>query len=68
MPWRKGQSGNPGGRPVGYGEIRQLARAHTNAALETLLEVAKSGKSESARVAAAVALLDERMKRAPSTA
>jgi Family of unknown function (DUF5681) len=58
MPWRKGQSGNPGGRPVGYGEIRQLARAHTNAALETLLEVAKSGKSESARVAAAVALLD----------
>src|ERR1700746_1847510 len=58
MPWRKGQSGNPGGRPVGYGEIRQLARAHTSTALETLLEVAKSGKSESARVAAAVALLD----------
>jgi hypothetical protein len=43
---------------VGYGEIRQLARAHTNTALETLVEVAKSGKSESARVAAAVALLD----------
>ena len=58
MPWQKGQSGNPGGRPVGCGEIRQLARAHTNTALETLLEVAKSGKSESARVAAAVALLD----------
>jgi len=58
MPWRKGHSGNPGGRPVGYGEIRQLARAHTTTALETLVEVAKNAKSESARVAAAVALLD----------
>jgi hypothetical protein len=58
MPWKKRTERESGGRPVGYGEIRQLARAHTNAALETLVQVAKNCKSESARVAAAVALLD----------
>jgi hypothetical protein len=32
MRFEKGQSGNPGGRPKGYGDIRQLAPRHTGAA------------------------------------
>jgi len=58
MPWQKGQSGNPGGRPKVVGEIRDLARQHTATAIDTLVQVCKSGESESARVAAAQVLLD----------
>ncbi|MGH7066773.1 MAG: DUF5681 domain-containing protein [Acetobacteraceae bacterium] len=57
-PFRKGQSGNPGGRPKRAVEIQALARRHTSSAIATLLEIATRGASESARVAAANALLD----------
>ncbi len=53
-----GVSGNPGGRPRGVAEIRDLARQHTKTALDALAEIATAGKSESARVSAAAALLD----------
>ena len=58
MPWKQGQSGNPGGRPKGDGEIRELAREHTPTALRTLVEICEHGQNESARVAASNALLD----------
>jgi hypothetical protein len=38
--------------------LRELAREHTDTALGVLVQVAKSGESESARVAAANAILD----------
>ena len=58
MPWVKGQSGNPGGRPRELDGIQKLARDNGSIAIEVLVNVATNGKSESARVAAANALLD----------
>ena len=57
-PWPKGVSGNPRGRPEFYGPIQELARQQTEAALETLVEIMQHGRNESARVAAAQAVLD----------
>ena len=57
-PFKKGQSGNPGGRPKVVAEIRQLARERGPEAIAALVKVMTKGKSEAARVAAANALLD----------
>ena len=67
MQFAKGQSGNPGGRPRGHGEIRELARAHTELALQTLVEIATRGVVESARVAAANSLLDRGYGKPPAS-
>jgi hypothetical protein len=56
--FKPGQSGNPSGRPKVVAEIRDLARQHTGTALNALVKIATAGKSESARVSAATALLD----------
>src|SRR5690554_961968 len=56
--FRKGFSGNPGGRPREIGYVRELARQHTDVAIQTLIEMAKHGKPDRTRVAAAEALLD----------
>ena len=53
-----GHSGNPSGRPKVVAHIQELARQHAPEALATLVEIARSGVSENARVAAACALLD----------
>ena len=65
-PFQKGQSGNPGGRPKVVAEVRELARQHTNEAVETLVSIMKSSKAApAARVSAANALLDRGYGRPP---
>jgi Family of unknown function (DUF5681) len=59
MPFQKGQSGNPGGRPKVIGVVQDLARAHTPEAINTLAEIINDDKAPSAqRISAATALLD----------
>ncbi len=59
MKWVKGISANPGGRPKGFGDLRELARTHTEAAVSTLVEIMNDTKAApSARATAATGLLD----------
>ena len=53
-----GVSGNPGGRPREVGDVREMARDHTEEAVETLVDLMRHAKSDAARGAAAQALLD----------
>lgn len=52
--WKKGQSGNPGGRPKG---IQAKAREHTDKAIEVLVN-GLDDKDPKVRVAAAKELID----------
>jgi hypothetical protein len=53
-----GQSGNPGGRPKSIASLTIESRKYAFDAIRTLARITKSGRSETARIAAAVALLD----------
>ena len=57
--FRKGRSGNPGGRPKEVGEVRELARQYTAGAMEALRSIMDDPMAPpSARVAAAEAVLN----------
>lgn len=57
--WKKGESGNPSGRPKGYGQFRELCRDYTAESVKTLVSVMRSAKAPpSAKVQAASVLID----------
>ena len=57
MPFVKGKSGNPGGRPGNLMKVREMAAKHTKKAVDTLVAMLDS-ESDKVKVAAAEALLD----------
>lgn len=64
--FKKGQSGNPSGRPKLEGAVRELARGYTQEAIQTLYEIMSNRKeSAKARVAAANSILDRGWGRPP---
>ena len=59
MPWKKGQSGNPSGRPKVDKTIQELARSHGPEAIATLAKIMRDPKSPpQARAMASERLLD----------
>ena len=58
MKFRKGESGNPGGRPKVLAEVQELARQHAPSAIAELARLALKAKRETARIAAIRELLD----------
>jgi len=63
--FKKGQSGNPGGKPKELKEIQLEARKLSPTALKTLAHISEHGKSESARIEASKAILDRAFGRPP---
>lgn len=61
-PWKKGQSGNPGGKPkevlAVYREVRRLFVNASPAAAHELIELARSAEDERVRSVCAFGILD----------
>lgn len=58
MPFEKGKSGNPGGRPKGYKDVVDLARKEGPASIKKLAYLRDNAETEAVQKAAADSLLD----------
>ena len=56
--FKKGKSGNPGGRPRQLASVMHEVRWHTFEAIHTLLKLMRAAESESVRLNAAEAILN----------
>lgn len=54
--WPKGKSANPGGRPAGYGDLRELCRDYTREAVERLVTAMRNRDDDVATRASAILL------------
>jgi len=55
--FKKGASGNPGGRPRALASVMHEARRHTLEAIKVLLKLMRTAESESVRLNAAEAII-----------
>lgn len=68
MAFKKGQSGNPGGRPKVVGEVQELAREHSTEAIATLAAIMRDKKAPpAARAMASNSILDRAYGKPPQT-
>jgi hypothetical protein len=59
MPFKPGESGNPGGRPKVLKHVQEAAREHSSDAIKVLSAIMNNAKAPAAaRISAASALLD----------
>jgi hypothetical protein len=63
--WKKGQSGNPNGKPKAFAEMQRLARSHSTEAIDRLVEIMRNKKAGNQAIRACEILLDRAWGRVP---
>lgn len=63
--FRKGRSGNPGGRPPGWQQVKHASERQDLAAMKILIDLMRHSQDDRVRRAAANAILDRGCGRPP---